>query len=194
MRVERRERLVEQQRPGLSCKRACECDALSLAPGQLRYTRMRELGDLKPLEQQIDRFAPRRAEADVCGHVEMREERVLLEEIADTAAFGGPVEPLPCVEPRLAVDGDEPAVGPEKSRNDPQRGRLARPRGPDERQGLPRRDRQLDVRVEGAKGMGEVDPERHRVRSLTERSTVPLITTRTALIASATSKSRSNCS
>ena len=58
----------------------------------------------------------------------------------------------------------------------------------------PSRDGQLDGRVEAAKGMGEVEPERHRVRSLTESRTPPLISTSTALIASATSKSRSNCS
>ena len=139
----------------------------------------------------VPRGAPNRM---FCRDVEVREQRVLLEQVADPPLLGRTVDPGRRVEPRLAVDADTPLPRPRQACDDTERRRLARPGRPDERDGLAALDRQLDVRVEGAKGMGVVDPERHRVRSLTESRTPPLTTTSTALIARATSKSRSNCS
>ena len=124
----------------------------------------------------------------------MREQRVLLEQVPDPPALGGEVDPPRRVEPRLVVDLDEAAVRPQEARDDPQRRALPCARGPDQGERLAGVDRQPDVGVVGAKGMGEVDAKRHLVSSLTDSSTAPLTRTSSALIASATSKSRSNCS
>ena len=90
----------------LAGERARERDPLPLASRELAHTRARELCDPEPLEQLVERRAVRRAEADVRGHVEVREERVLLEEVADAPPLGRTVDARARVEPGLAVDGD----------------------------------------------------------------------------------------
>ena len=192
--VERGQRLVEQQRLRPAGKRAGKRDALPLAAGQLPHPGAGERRDPEPLEQLRDRCASRRAETDVLRDVEVREERVLLEEVAHASLLRRAVDPGGRVQPCLVADGDAPAPRSEEAGNHAKGGRLSGAGRPDEGDRLAALDGQLDAGVEGAKGMGVVDPERHRVRSLTESRTPALMTTRTALIASATSKSRSNCS
>ena len=51
VRVERRQRLVEEEDVRLARERASKCDALALAAGELGHARARELDDSQPLEQ-----------------------------------------------------------------------------------------------------------------------------------------------
>ena len=104
------------------------------------------------------------------------------------------VDPALRVEQNAIVERDGALGGPKQSGDDAQHRRLPRAGGPDERDRLAALDRQVGRRAKAAKRVSEVEPERHRVTSLTERRTTALRTTSTALIASATSKSRSNCS
>ena len=152
------------------------------------------MSDLKALEQLVDGDATAGAEADVREDVEMREERVLLEQVADAAPLRRHVDAAFGVEPDAVGERDDAVARPQQARDDAQHRRLPGSRRADERRRGAVADGQLDGGVEAAKGMGEVEVERHRVRSLTERSVAALMITRTALIASATSKSTSNCS
>ena len=173
---------------------ARERDALALSAGEVTDASLHQVRDLEALEQVVHRCAPWRTEPDVREDVQMREQGVLLEEVAHPASFGRHVDACRGVEPRAIAERDDAAAGPEQSRDDAQDRRLARPRRTDERNRVAIGDGQLDGGVETAKGMGEVEFERHRVRSLTEKSVAALTSTRTALIARATSKSMSNCS
>ena len=60
VRVERRERLVEQQHAGVARERAGERDALALAAGELGRPRLREVRDPEPLEVLVDAARARR--------------------------------------------------------------------------------------------------------------------------------------
>ena len=84
VRVECGQRLVEQEHGRVARERAGERDPLPLAARQLAHPRSREVTDPEPLEQLVDpRLA--RAEPTLADDVEVREERVLLEEVADAA-------------------------------------------------------------------------------------------------------------
>ena len=92
MGVERGERLVEQQNGGIPRQRTGEGDPLALAAGELAHARAGEVADAEALEELVDPRAVAGAEAHVPDHVEMREERVLLEQVADAAALGRDVD------------------------------------------------------------------------------------------------------
>ena len=194
VRVERRERLVEQQDARLEGERPRERDPLALATRQLADAGRSEMGDSEPFEQVGHRRSATGAEADVREHVEVGEERVLLEEVSHPATLGRHVDASLGVEPGPIAERDDAGPRPQQPGDHPQHRRLPGSRRADEGRRGAVRDGQLDGRVEATKGMGEVDAERHRVRSLTERRVTALMITRTALIASATLKSRSNCS
>ena len=89
--VERGERLVEQEHGRVTGECAGERDPLTLATRQLARSRGGQVGDPEALEQLVDPLPP--AEADVAAHVEMREERVLLEDEPDRATLGRKVDP-----------------------------------------------------------------------------------------------------
>ena len=92
--IERAERLVEKEHPGRRGERAGEGDTLALASGErpdravLAPCRARRArAALRPAPRSwplADRLHPQ-AEADVCGDVAMREERVVLEHEADAS-------------------------------------------------------------------------------------------------------------
>ena len=141
----------------------------------------REVRDLEPLEQLVDRRAAAGAEADVREDVEVREERVLLEEVADAAAAPAAGRCRASVSSHGASSSaTTPARGPEQAGDDPQHRRLPGARRTDERHRGAVLDRQRDGGVEAAKGMGEVDVERHRVNTLTSRRVVALMITSSA--------------
>ena len=192
--VECGQRLVQQQDARLERERPRERHPLALAARQLADAGRRQMGDLEPLEQLGHGGVAAGTEAHVCEHVEVGEQRVLLEQVAHLAALRWHVDACPRVEPGAIAERHDADPGPQQPGDDPQHRRLARSRRTDERRRGAVGDGQLDGRVEATKGMGEVDAERHRVRSLTERRVTALMITSTALIASATSKSRSNCS
>ena len=72
-----------------------------------------ELGEPEPLEQLADRA--RRAEADVRGNRQMREERVVLEDEADAPPLGRDGDPPGGVEPHLVAERDPPGLGTEQT-------------------------------------------------------------------------------
>ena len=91
-RVEVRERLVEQDEIRGGGERPGEGDALLLAARQLVYGPARVAGEPDQLEHLGDAAAIGLAAepvADVAGHVEVWEQRVVLEHHPDPAALGG---------------------------------------------------------------------------------------------------------
>ena len=156
VRVQRRQRLVEQQHRRVARQRARERDALALAARQVRRLLAREVGDVEALEQLVD--ARRAAERDVRAHGHVRKERVLLEDEPDRARLGRQVDAGLRVEPRPLAERDPAAVGVRKSGHRAQHRRLAGPRRADERHGVAL-DGQLDVERKRPKAEGDVEVE-----------------------------------
>ena len=117
-RVERGERLVEQDQARLRRERPGHRDALLLAARELVGPAMAEAAEADQVEQLGHPLPapapPRQPEADVLGDVEVREEQALLRHVADAPAVRRHVV-LAVVE-RLADEHDPPAVGPARSR------------------------------------------------------------------------------
>ena len=93
VRVESRERLVEQQDRRIPGEGTRQRDPLAFPARELADAGARELLDAEPLEQRLRVCAVARPEADVAEDVEVREERVLLEEVADASPLGRDVDP-----------------------------------------------------------------------------------------------------
>ena len=83
----------------------------------------------------------------------------------DRAPLGRQVDLRGGVEPRPLAERDAPAVGPAQPGDRAQDGRLARARGPDERDRLGA-DAQAEAELERAKGDGEVELERLHEESI----------------------------
>ena len=137
VRVERRERLVEQEHARVARERAGERDALPLAARELGRPRLRKVRDPEPLEVLVDAAAA--AVGDVLAHVHVREERVLLEDEPDPPLVRLAEEPAAGVEPDVAVERDPARRRPDEPRDRAQHRRLPGARGPDEG------DRALDL-------------------------------------------------
>ena len=93
LRVERRERLVEQQHRRLDRQRAGDRDALLLAAGELVRVAVGGLREAHQLQQLVGALEARRlvlaahaqAEGDVGAHVHVREQAVCLKDHAHVA-------------------------------------------------------------------------------------------------------------
>jgi hypothetical protein len=98
-RVERAERLVEEQYAGLRIERARERHALGLAVGELRRPRALQRAELDQLVESSHASADARLvppphgrrEGDVLEHVHLAEEGVVLEHEADVTLAHGHV-------------------------------------------------------------------------------------------------------
>ncbi len=192
VRVERRQRLVEQQNLGVAGERAGEGHALALAAGQVVRPRVREVGDAEALEQLPHPLAP--AERDVGADAHVREQGVLLEDEADRALLGRQVDAARAVEPRAVAQRDTALVRRHQAGDRAQHGGLARARGAGQRHRLAF-DRQLGVEAEVPKLLRDRDLEGiHEVSILVESRIAALSTTSRQPIASAVSKSTSSCS
>ena len=131
--IERRQRLVEQQRMRIEDQCAAEGDALLLAAGELRRQAFAEAGEADLVEHRVGALAPllRRDAAhaqrigDVLPHAHVRKERVALEH---DAAFARARRQRADV---LAVEADGAGIGREEAGNQPQQRRLAAAGGPD---------------------------------------------------------------
>ena len=88
------QRLVEQQDARLERERPRERDPLALAARQLADAGRGQVGDPEPLEQLVHGRAASGAEADVREHVEVGEQRVLLEQVAHPATLRRHVDAL----------------------------------------------------------------------------------------------------
>ena len=163
--VERRQRLVEQQDLRVARQRAGDRDALALAARQRARALVGEVADAQALEQRADVARPPPPKATLRAHGHVREQRVLLEDEADRAPLGRQVDLRGGVEPRPLAERDAPAIGPPQPGDGAQDGRLARARGPDERDRLGA-DAQAEAELERAKGDGEVELERLHEESI----------------------------
>ena len=146
LRVERAERLVEQQHLGLDRHGAGERDALALAAGELRRIALLQAGELHEVEQfggaaaDLGLGRPRRAgpdlqaEADILGHGHVPEQRVVLEHEADIALLHGAVRGV------LVAEKDGAAGRPLEPGDQAQQRRLAGAGGPEKRDQLARPD------------------------------------------------------
>ena len=141
--VQRGERFVEEEERRVARKCARECDSLTLSAGEVGDARTCEVVDAETLEQDIDACSIACSEAHVADDVEVREQRVLLEEVAHTPAFGRDVDAAVGVQKHRLVERHEAALRSDESRDDAKHGCLPGPRRPDESKGLPSLDGQV---------------------------------------------------
>jgi hypothetical protein len=186
-RVERIQRLVEQEQERIDGQRAGQGHPLPLAAGQLAGARVLEVVDAQPLEQRLDGAAC--LERDVATHGQMREQGVLLEHEPHPPLLRRDVDPAP--EPALTVALHAAGGRGHEARNQLQDGRLAG--AGRAHQGHRPVSLQADVHREVAKRVRQLGSKRRnrppRETSRTPSSTAALITTSTAPSASAVSKS-----
>jgi hypothetical protein len=165
--VERRERLVEQQGVGAARERAGERDALALAAGQRRRARVGPGGEPEPPEERVGAGAalgPRgvaQAVGDVAPRAQVREQRVVLEDVADPPRVGAPVDAAGHVEPHGVAAAHPAGRRAHEPGDDPQHRRLARAGRPGQGQARPRRDGERDVEVDVADPRARLNPQRH---------------------------------
>ena len=132
--VERAERLVEQQYLGPVHERAGDGDALLLAAGELvrlalfKALERHYLQHLRDalLDLLLRHLGDAQAEGDVLEHVQVREQRVLLEHRVDAALVGRDIINPHTVKQHVA------ARRLEKAADDTQRRRFAAARGPEQ--------------------------------------------------------------
>ena len=147
--VEVRERLVEEEHRRLRRERPGECDALLLATGQLVGVAVALCVEPHELQHLVDPRLPVggvplvEAERDVLASGEMRKQRELLEDDADTALFR--CGELPRTGDDVAVQANLAAVGAVESGDQPQGRRLPTARGAEQGENLTLLDRQREV-------------------------------------------------
>ena len=145
--VERAERLVHQHELRLEHQRARDRDALLLAAGELRRPAAAEAAELHHVQRALDPLrdlvarhaAHRQREADVLGHRHVREQRVVLEHHADLALVRRQARQ------RLALEQDLAGGRRLEAGEHHQRRRLARARGPEQRQELAALDVEMEI-------------------------------------------------
>jgi hypothetical protein len=188
--VECRERLVEEQDVRVAGERAGECDPLALASGKIGRPCSLKVSDRETVEVLVGGVAAR--VLDVLSDREVREERVVLKDEADSPAVRCERDVLRGVEPDLAVGGDAARLRPDESGDRPEHGRLPGPGGAD--QGKCRIDVEGQPEAEGPKRYNDLfDGERCHVSPiLSPRRRATLSRTSTPDIASVASKLRSN--
>ena len=146
MRVERRQRLVEQQHARLADDGAGERDALALAARQFGDAGAELVGQADHVEGFADalclfgagQFAQRQAEADIFGDVHMRKQRVVLEHGVDRPVEGPERGDIAAVEQHLA------ARRAFEAGDDAQAGGLAAARRPEQGQEFAADDVEID--------------------------------------------------
>ena len=149
-RVERAERLVEEEDLRVDRERTREPHPLPLPARELRRIPLREPFELDEPEQlgdplarlRLRRLTDLQPERDVLLHRHVLERRVVLEDEADAAVLRPPSRHL------LARDRDRPGVRLLKACDDPEERRLPRPGRAEERDERACRDVERDV-VEG---------------------------------------------
>ena len=166
--VERRQRLVEQQRARRHRQRAGERDALALAARQRPRPRGRELLDAEAREQLVGAPAAlgarqaAQAVGDVLPDLHVAEQRVVLKDVAAAAQLGRDVAPARRVEPHLVAPRHPPARGPQQPGGDPQQRALARARRPGDRQAAAGRRLDGGVELEGPERRAGLNAQHRR--------------------------------
>ncbi len=187
-RVERAERLVEEQDLRLGCESSGERHPLSLPAGELGRVAVSERLELDEAKEHVDPFADLRLrplahpepEGDVVAHGHVLERCVVLEHEADVPLLrrerGGVA----------ARERDRPGVGPFEPGDDAEEGGLARAARPEESGQRPALDLERDVveRDEVAEALRDVgDLDRHYADSSLGLITIMATSTRTAVAA-----------
>src|SRR5690606_14827242 len=105
-------RLVEQQQVGAGEQCAAHRHTLRLAAGQLRHTSFQQRREAQPVDDLFQddaasggRRAPQ-AVVEVAAHVEVCEQRRVLEYVADAAPVRGQIDAGRAVQPARTVDVD----------------------------------------------------------------------------------------
>ena len=149
--VERGQRLVEQQDLGRAGQRPGDGDALSLSAAEGAGPRIGEVGEAKSVEQrECTRASLRSREpaewvGDVLAGAQVREQGVVLEDVAAAAAFGRHVDVAGGVEPGFAVGLDATVRRAQQPGRHPKDAGLARSGRSGKREALPRPDLQVHV-------------------------------------------------
>lgn len=140
MRVERGERLVEEQDIRAAREDARECDALLLSAGEPSG-----IGVFKPVQGEtrdvfgedalLFRVRVHECEDDVLAHGHVRKEGIVLKEVADVPLLRRQVDALRAVKERTPVEDDAPAVRVFESRDAFERHALAAARCAEEGEG-----------------------------------------------------------
>ena len=157
--VERTERLVEQEHVGLVDEGAGDGHALLLAAGQLSRLAPRHRGELHQLEHVLDLLldvldaTAAQAERDVLEDVEVREERVVLEDRVDGPLVRAQLRDV------LVADEDRAGGGVLEAGHHAQRRRLAAARGAEQGEERARGDGQVERidRRHGRESLGQAD-------------------------------------
>ena len=155
-RVQRSERLVEQQDLGFTGQRSRQCHTLPLASGELVWPRGGKLADANPF-QQVGPVAFG-GEPNVGRHREMGEQSVVLREVADKTTLWREVDAALGVEPRIVAERDVPGAGVLEAGDRSQDAGLARPGRPDQGDGL-RAEGQFRAKLERPPREDDVDVE-----------------------------------
>ena len=134
VRVERGERLVEEDHARAACERAGKRDSLALTAGQRVRPRVGEVGDTKPLEVLVDALLAGIGDVLADGHV--REERVLLEDEPDAALVRLAGRRARAVEPDVVAERDRAPRRPDEPGDRSEHRRLAGAGGTDEGDGV----------------------------------------------------------
>src|SRR5947209_4927887 len=138
LQVKRAQRLIEQQDPRTVDQCACERDPLTLAAGEMNRASAAEVGKTHHPQRLRDPLAllglryplDPQPVCDVLSDRHVREQRVVLKDRIDVALIGG----ASChVE---AIELERARVRPLEAGDQSQRGRLARSRGPEQREEL----------------------------------------------------------
>jgi len=136
--VERRDRLVAEQEPGLRGQRPGQPDPLALAAGERGRPAVEQVLDAA---QRGDLGQSRRAaiagfmvqsEADVRPDAEVREQQVVLKDHSDPSMAEPDVDLAAGVKQEIAAQDDPARVRPGQPGDQPQQGGLPRPRRPED--------------------------------------------------------------
>ena len=159
LQVERAERLVEQQHMRLVDQRARQRHPLALAARQLRRAALADARQSHQGQQLVGapralgrgHLAHHQRIGDVVAHAHVREQRVVLEHGVHRPRVGRAARHV------FAADQDAPRGRQREAADHAQAGRLARARGPEQREELAGRDRQVDTvdRAHGRRSAAE---------------------------------------
>lgn len=114
--VERRQRLIEQQEPGLTGEGSGERNPLALPTGQLAWVTASEVGGADPFEPVISARSAQVTvtvadrEGDVVTDGSVREQQSVLEHHPEVPVLGAHVQSGVAVGDHLPVDGDGAAI------------------------------------------------------------------------------------
>ena len=167
-RVERGQRLVQQQQRRLDGQRAPQRHPLALATRELTWIALLEATQAELLDhprhsaRALGAGAIPQAEAEIVRHGEVREERVALEHVADAPGLRGKIDPGRAVEEDAPVDDDAPRRRGDQPGQTRQRQRLARSRRPEEH-GHPaaRRPRHVEIEARHLQRDGDLEAIAH---------------------------------